>query len=150
MSDLSNLYQQAVLDHNRKPRNFRRLPDPDGTAEGYNPLCGDLINVDVKMDGEVIREIAFEGGGCAISKASASMMTEVVKGMTRDEAREFFDSFRTAITEGVDFFEAIDKLGKLAALTGVSEFPARVKCAVLAWYTLRAALDGNKANVTTE
>ena len=150
MSDLSDLYQQAVLDHNRKPRNFRRLPDPDGTAEGYNPLCGDLINVDVKMDGEVIREIAFEGGGCAISKASASMMTEVVKGMTRDEAREFFDSFRTAITEGVDFFEAIDKLGKLAALTGVSEFPARVKCAVLAWYTLRAALDGSKATVTTE
>ena len=150
MSDLSDLYQQAVLDHNRKPRNFRRLPDPDGTAEGYNPLCGDLINVDVKMDGEVIREIAFEGGGCAISKASASMMTEVVKGMTRDEAREFFDSFRTAVTEGIDFFEAIDKLGKLAALTGVSEFPARVKCAVLAWYTLRAALDGSKATVTTE
>ena len=150
MSDLSDLYQQAVLDHNRKPRNFRRLPDPDGTAEGYNPLCGDLINVDVKMDGEVIREIAFEGGGCAISKASASMMTEVVKGMTRDEAKEFFDSFRTAITEGVDFFEAIDRLGKLAALTGVSEFPARVKCAVLAWYTLRAALDGSKATVTTE
>ena len=150
MSDLSDLYQQAVLDHNRTPRNFRRLPDPDGTAEGYNPLCGDLINVDVKMDGDVIKEIGFEGGGCAISKASASMMTEVVKGMTRDEAKEFFDSFRTAITEGVDFFEAIDKLGKLAALTGVSEFPARVKCAVLAWYTLRAALDGNKANVTTE
>ncbi|MCH9036426.1 MAG: SUF system NifU family Fe-S cluster assembly protein [Chloroflexi bacterium] len=150
MNDLSDLYQQAVLDHNRKPRNFRRLPDPDGTAEGYNPLCGDLINVDVKMDGDVIREIGFEGGGCAISKASASMMTEVVKGMTRDEAREFFDSFRTAVTEGIDFFEAIDKLGKLAALTGVSEFPARVKCAVLAWHTLRAALDGNKANVTTE
>ena len=150
MSDLSDLYQQAVLDHNRKPRNFRRLPDPDGTAEGYNPLCGDLINVDVKMDGDVISEIGFEGGGCAISKASASMMTEVVKGMTRDEAREFFDSFRTAVTEGIDFFEAIDKLGKLAALTGVSEFPARVKCAVLAWHTLRAALDGSKATVTTE
>ena len=150
MSDLSDLYQQAVLDHNRKPRNFRRLPDPDGTAEGYNPLCGDLINVDVKMDGDVIKEIGFEGGGCAISKASASMMTEVVKGMTRDEAREFFDSFRTAVTEGIDFFEAIDKLGKLAALTGVSEFPARVKCAVLAWHTLRAALDGTKATVTTE
>ena len=150
MSDLSDLYQQAVLDHNRKPRNFRRLPDPDGTAEGYNPLCGDLINVDVMMDGDVIKEIGFEGGGCAISKASASMMTEVVKGMTRDEARKFFDSFRTAVTEGIDFFEAIDKLGKLAALTGVSEFPARVKCAVLAWHTLRAALDGNKANITTE
>ena len=150
MTELSDLYQQAVLDHNRKPRNFRRLPDPDGTAEGYNPLCGDLINVDVKMDGDVIREIGFEGGGCAISRASASMMTEVVKGMTRDEAREFFDSFRTAVTEGVDFLEAIDKLGKLAALTGVSEFPARVKCAVLAWHTLRAALDGNKATVTTE
>ncbi|MEE9249480.1 MAG: SUF system NifU family Fe-S cluster assembly protein [Dehalococcoidia bacterium] len=150
MTDVSDLYQQAVLDHNRKPRNFRRLPDPDGTAEGYNPLCGDLINVDVKMDGDVIREIGFEGGGCAISRASASMMTEVVKGMTRDEAREFFDSFRTAVTEGIDFFEAMDKLGKLAALTGVSEFPARVKCAVLAWYTLRAALDGNKATITTE
>ncbi len=150
MTDLSDLYQQAVLDHNRKPRNFRRLPDPDGTAEGYNPLCGDLINVDVKMDGDVIREIAFEGGGCAISKASASMMTEVVKGMSRDEAKEFFDSFRIAVTEGMDFFEAMDKLGKLVALTGVSEFPARVKCAVLAWYTLRAALDGNKATITTE
>ena len=150
MSDLSDLYQQAVLDHNSKPRNFRRLVGASGSAEGYNPLCGDMINVDVVMDGDVIKDVGFEGAGCAISKASASMMTDLVKGMTRKEATDLFDTFHNAVTNGIDMFEAMDKLGKLAALTGVSEFPARVKCASLAWHTLKAAIQGGQETVTTE
>lgn len=150
MPELTELYQEAVLDHNKKPRNFRRLADANRTAEGYNPLCGDLINVDVRLEGDVIEEIGFKGGGCAISRASASMMTDIVKGMTIDEAKELFDTFHNAVTEGMDPFEAIDRLGKLAALTGVREFPARVKCASLAWHTLRAALENRQNTVTTE
>ena len=150
MSDLSDLYQQAVLDHNNKPRNFCRIENASSSAEGYNPLCGDMINVDVVMDGDIIEQVGFHGAGCAISKASASMMTDLVMGMTNAEAMDLFEAFHTAVTNGIDMSEAIDKFGKLAALTGVSEFPARVKCASLAWHTLKAAIQGDKASVTTE
>ena len=152
MSDLSDLYQQAVLDHNNRPRNFGRLENANGSAQGYNPLCGDMINVEVLMDGDTIKEVGFQGEGCAISKASASMMTELVKGLDKDGAGELFSLFHQSVTgENVmDMMEAIDKLGKLAALSGVSEFPMRVKCASLAWHTLRAALLGEGEKVTTE
>ncbi len=152
MSDLSDLYQQAVLDHNNRPRNFGPLDNPNGSAHGYNPLCGDVINVEVVLDGDTIRDIGFQGEGCAISKASASMMTELVKGLNRGSAEELFELFHKSVTgeAGMDMMEAIDRLGKLAALTGVSAFPMRVKCASLPWHTLKAALLGEGERVTTE
>ena len=152
MSDLSDLYQQAVLDHNNRPRNFGPLEKANGSAQGYNPLCGDIINVEVVLDGETIREVGFQGEGCAISKASASMMTELVKGLNREGAQEIFDLFHQSVTgeSSMEMGEAIERLGKLAALTGVSEFPMRVKCASLAWHTLKAALLGEREKVTTE
>lgn len=152
MSELSDLYQQAVLDHNNRPRNFGRLTNANGYAQGYNPLCGDIINVEVVMDGDIIKEVGFQGEGCAISKASASMMTELVKGLEKSSADELFDLFHQSVTgeSEMDMMEAIDKLGKLAALSGVSEFPMRVKCASLPWHTLKAALSGQGEKVTTE
>ena len=152
MSELSDLYQQAVLDHNNRPRNFGRLENANGSAQGYNPLCGDIINVEVVLDGDKIREVGFQGEGCAISKASASMMTELVKGVDRKSAGELFETFHSSVTgeSEMDMMEAIDKLGKLAALSGVSAFPMRVKCASLAWHTLKAALLGEGEKVTTE
>ena len=152
MSELSDLYQQAVLDHNNRPRNFVRLEKANGSAQGYNPLCGDIINVEVVMDGDTIKEVGFQGEGCAISKASASMMTELVKGLDIKGADELFETFHQSVTgeSQMDMMEAIDKLGKLAALSGVSEFPMRVKCASLAWHTLKAALLGQGEKVTTE
>ena len=152
MSELSDLYQQAVLDHNNRPRNFVRLENANGSAQGYNPLCGDIINVEVVIDGDTIKEVGFQGDGCAISKASASMMTELVKGLDKKDADELFETFHQSITgeSAMDMMEAIDKLGKLAALSGVSEFPMRVKCASLAWHTLKAALLGQGEKVTTE
>ncbi len=152
MSELSDLYQQAVLDHNNRPRNFGRLPNANGSANGYNPLCGDMINVEVLMDGDTVREVGFQGEGCAISKASASMMTELVKGLDRKATEELLETFHQSVTGEInmDMMEAIDKLGKLAALSGVSEFPMRVKCATLPWHTLKAALLGEGERVTTE
>ena len=152
MSELSDLYQQAVLDHNNRPRNFGRLENANGSAQGYNPLCGDIINVEVVLDGDKIREVGFQGEGCAISKASASMMTELVKGLDKKSAEELFETFHSSVTgeSDMDMMEAIDKLGKLAALSGVSAFPMRVKCASLAWHTLKAALLGEGEKVTTE
>ena len=152
MSELSDLYQQAVLDHNNRPRNFGRLENANGSAQGYNPLCGDIINVEVVLDGDKIREVGFQGEGCAISKASASMMTELVKGLDKKSAGELFETFHSSVTgeSDMDMMEAIDKLGKLAALSGVSAFPMRVKCASLAWHTLKAALLGEGEKVTTE
>ena len=152
MSDLSDLYQQAVLDHNNRPRNFGRLENANGSAQGHNPLCGDMINVEVVMDGDTIRDVGFQGEGCAISKASASMMTELVKGLDKKDAEELFQAFHQSVTgeSDMDMMEAIDKLGKLAALSGVSEFPMRVKCASLPWHTLKAALLGQGDKVTTE
>lgn len=152
MSELSDLYQQAVLDHNNRPRNFGRLPNANGSANGYNPLCGDMINVEVLMDGDTVREVGFQGEGCAISRASASMMTELVKGLDRKATEELLETFHQSVTGEIDMdmMEAIDKLGKLAALSGVSEFPMRVKCATLPWHTLKAALLGQGEKVTTE
>ena len=150
MFDLGELYKESVLDHNRSPRNFHRLADANRTAEGYNPLCGDIITIYLRVEGDVIKDIGFEGGGCAISKACASMMTDSVKGKTKEEAEKLFDLFHSAVTGDMDPMVALDQLGKLAALSGVREFPARVKCASLAWHTLRAALDGTSGTASTE
>ncbi len=150
MSDLGELYQQTVLDHNRRPRNFRRLDDANRHAEGYNPLCGDEIFIDIKVKDGTIEDIGFEGGGCAISKACASMMTDAVKGTDEEEVARLFDVFHKTVTGETDPMESMDELGKLAILSGVREFPARVKCASLAWHTLKAALDQSQDSVTTE
>lgn len=150
MSDLGELYQQTVLDHNKRPRNFRRLDDGNRHAEGYNPLCGDQIFIDIKVRDGTIEDIGFEGGGCAISRACASMMTDAVKGMKEEEVNRLFDVFHKAVTSESEPTESMDELGKLAIFSGVREFPARVKCASLAWHTLKAALDQREAAVTTE
>ena len=147
MSDLRELYQTVILDHHKKPRNFRAQPDADRSAEGYNPLCGDQVTVYLKLDGDVVRDVSFQGAGCAISTASASMMTQVLKGKTRAEAEQLFRGFHDLLTtEGGSERE----LGKLAVFSGVREFPIRVKCATLAWHTLRAALEGKAKTVSTE
>jgi len=147
MSDLSDLYQEVILDHNRRPRNFRRLEGASHHAEGYNPLCGDRVTVFLQIAGDRIADIAFEGTGCAISKASASMMTDQLKGSTVAEARTLFDRFHRMVTTPPD--QAVEELGKLSALAGVREFPVRVKCASLAWHTLKAAMD-SEDKVSTE
>lgn len=146
MSDLRELYQQVIIDHSKKPRNFQKVEGANRTAEGHNPLCGDYITLYLQVQGDVIQKVGFEGSGCAISKASASMMTDSVKGKTRAEAESLFEKFHhLVIGEG-----GLDDLGKLAAFSGVSEFPVRVKCATLAWHTLRAALEGKGEPVSTE
>jgi nitrogen fixation NifU-like protein len=145
-SELRDLYQQVILDHNRKPRNFRTLANPSRAAEGYNPLCGDRLTVELTLEGEVIRDIGFQGSGCAISKASASMMTADLKGKTVTEAEEAFERFRAMLTENGPDAE----LGKLGVFAGVREFPSRIKCATLAWHTVHAALAGKAEPVTTE
>jgi nitrogen fixation protein NifU and related proteins len=147
MSDLNDLYQEVILDHNRRPRNFRRLERPTHHAEGFNPLCGDRVVLDVVLEGDRIADVAFEGSGCAISKASASMMTDRLKGCTVGEARELFERFQRMVTSPID--QPLDDLGKLSALGGVREFPVRVKCASLAWHTLKAALD-REETISTE
>ena len=139
-SELSSLYQEVVLDHGRKPRNFGPLVGATHTAEGMNPLCGDQLKLYVKLEDGVIREVSFEGSGCAISKASASVMTGVVKGKRAAEAEALFEKFHRMVTEGPAGTVSPEELGKLAVFSGVWEFPTRVKCASLAWHTLRAAL----------
>jgi nitrogen fixation protein NifU and related proteins len=147
MSDLSELYQEVILDHNRRPRNFRKIERPSHEAEGYNPLCGDRLTVFVSVDDGRIADVAFEGSGCAISKASASLMTDRLKGCTVHEAEDLFVRFHRMVTTPPD--REVEDLGKLSALAGVREFPVRVKCASLAWHTLKAALD-NTQKVSTE
>ena len=142
MSELRDLYQEVILDHNRRPRNWGAVDAPDRKADGYNPLCGDKLKLTLKMDGDRIADVKFEGSGCAISKASASMMTDLVKGKTVAEAEELVDKLQAMVTAPLDAPEEDIALGKLAVLSGVREFPARVKCATLAWHTLRAALEG--------
>lgn len=149
MSELSELYQETILEHNKNPRNFRDIPDADNMADGNNPLCGDALRVYVKMDGDRVSDVAFKGSGCAISKASASMMTQTVKGKTREEAELLFDEFHRMVTGGLDIEEDENHLGKLKIFAGVLEFPARVKCASLSWHTLNAALHG-EGEVSTE
>jgi len=146
--DLKELYRDVILDHNKRPRNFGRLGPPAHAAKGHNPLCGDELTVYATLDGEVVRELAFEGAGCAISVASASLMTEAVKGRTRAEVAHLFALVHDLLTRSDA--PAPAELGKLAALSGVREFPARVKCASLCWHTLNAALEGAGAPVSTE
>ena len=149
MSDLSDLYQEVILDHYRSPRNFKKLPDPDRSAEGYNPLCGDRLTVFLRLDGDTVQELTFQGSGCAISQASASIMTATAKGKTRAEIEAIFEKFQALVT-GKDQNADLTELGELAAMSGVSEFPARVKCATLGWHTTLAALNQQSEAVSTE
>lgn len=149
MSELNELYQEVILEHNKNPRNFREIESPDRTADGNNPLCGDALRVYVKLDGDTVTDVAFKGSGCAISKASASMMTQFVKGKSREEAEIIFDEFHRMVTGEFDPEEGENHLGRLKIFAGVLEFPARVKCASLSWHTLHAALKG-EGEVTTE
>lgn len=149
MSELSELYQQVILDHNKKPRNFRKLENANHSAEGYNPLCGDQLTVYLQMDHEAVKDITFEGSGCAISKAAASMMTQAVKGKTKPEVEKLFNEFRGMVTGNLDEERAPNQLGNLKIFAGVREFPVRVKCATLSWHTMHAALN-NQAIVSTE
>ncbi|MBI2618498.1 MAG: SUF system NifU family Fe-S cluster assembly protein [Ignavibacteriales bacterium] len=150
MSDLRSLYQEIILDHNKNPRNYRAMEDADRSLEGYNPLCGDHYTIYLKLDGGVIADISFTGSGCAISKASASVMSTVLKGKTREEAERFFVLFHDLVMGQRDPAKNLEELGKMAAFGGVSEFPARVKCASLAWHTLKGALEEKTIAVTTE
>ncbi len=146
-NDLNDLYQEVILDHSKCPRNFLRLECANRVAQGKNPLCGDQVTVYLKVDHDVIADISFQGSGCAISKASASMMTAQLKGKTRAEARAMFDAYHELVTHGADVTE---KVGKLAAFSGVHKFPARVKCAILPWHAVIAALEEKKDPVSTE
>lgn len=149
MSDLRELYQQVILDHNKNPRNFGEMPDATNRVDGYNPLCGDHYTIFLKLEDGTIREVSFTGSGCAISKASASVMSSTVKGKSKEEAERLFETFHGLVTGDSSDLSAAE-LGRLAAFSGVSEFPARVKCATLAWHTLRSALEGTNEKVTTE
>jgi nitrogen fixation NifU-like protein len=148
MSDLTDLYQEVILDHGRNPRNFRAMADATATAEGLNPLCGDHYRIFLKMDGERIADVSFQGNGCAISKASASLMSAALKGKSTKDAEDLFQRFHKMVVEG-DGSQA-EGLGKLAVLKGVAEFPTRVKCASLAWHAMHSALRGKTQPATTE
>ncbi|MDO8462377.1 MAG: SUF system NifU family Fe-S cluster assembly protein [Deltaproteobacteria bacterium] len=152
MNDLKDLYQEVILDHNKRPRNFCKLQQANHHAEGYNPLCGDHIDIYLQMEGDLIKDISFEGSGCAISKASASLMTDTLKGKTREKAETLFDGFHQMVTGGTGPAgkEIPQEMGKLAVFSGVREFPARVKCASLAWHTFHAALENRHEAVSTE
>jgi nitrogen fixation protein NifU and related proteins len=150
MADLGELYQQVIIEHNRSPRNFKIVPDATRTADGDNPLCGDRITLFVKLDGDVITDIGFQGKGCAISQASASLMTGAVKGKGVAEAEQLFHAFHAMVMSDPTKTPATESLGKLAAFAGVRQFPARVKCANLAWHTLHAALAQSPEPVSTE
>ena len=147
MYDLEDLYQEVVMDHNRRPRNFKKLENAQQTAEGFNPLCGDQISLYLNVDDDgVIEDIGFEGAGCAISKATASMMTEAIKGKNVDKAEEIFEAFRHMLTRKPEEEYDYELLGDLEILQGVSQFPTRIKCATLSWHTLNSALDGKQAS----
>lgn len=149
MTNLDALYQEVILDHNRKPRNFREITDADRRIEGRNPLCGDHVTVWVKLDGDRVADISFKGTGCAVSKSSASLMTSTIKGKSIEEAHDLFDRFHDMVTGKLPDGER-EKMGSLAALGGVSKFPVRVKCASLAWHAMKSALDQGPAEVTTD
>ena len=150
MSDLRELYQELIIDHSKRPRNFRALEAADCKSEGYNPLCGDKVTVFLELEHDRVKNVSFQGSGCAISTASASVMTESVKGKTVAEAEALFDVFHNLVTGKPPATDKTPELGKLAVFSGVSEFPARVKCATLAWHTLHAALQGKRETVSTE
>lgn len=149
MNDLRELYQELILEHYNAPRNYRAIADAV-QVDGFNPLCGDQFTIYLDLEGDRIRDVSFQGSGCAISKASASMMTQMVKGKTKAEAEELFQQFHQLVTGQTDNNGAREKLGKLAVFAGVSEYPVRVKCATLAWHTLHAALEGKEKSITTE
>jgi nitrogen fixation NifU-like protein len=149
MSDLRDLYQELILDHNKRPRNFKKLDDANRSAEGYNPLCGDKVKIYLRLDDDRVKDVSFEGSGCAISKASASVMTESLKGKTVAEVEALFNRFRDLVTGKKPGTPESD-LGKLVVFSGVCEFPTRVKCATLAWHALFAALQGKDEAISTE
>jgi nitrogen fixation NifU-like protein len=149
MSELSDLYQEVILDHNKNPRNFREIENPDKQADGNNPLCGDKLKVFVELDGDIVKDVSFLGSGCAIFKASASIMTQTVKGKTKEEAETIFDEFHRMVTGKLDIETDENNLGKLRIFAGVLEFPARVKCASLSWHTINAALH-DEEEISTE
>lgn len=150
MSELRELYQEMIIDHNRRPRNFQKLDGASCSLEGYNPLCGDRIILDLHVEDDVITDVGFQGAGCAISRAAASMMTESIKGKSKPEVEEIFNAFHQMIVRGPGSDFDADKLGDLQILSGVSEFPTRVKCVMLSWHTLRSALQGRGESVSTE
>jgi nitrogen fixation NifU-like protein len=150
MSDLRELYQAVILDHNKKPRNFRALPGANRSAEGYNPLCGDKVTIYLQLEDGVVRDVSFQGSGCAISTASASLMTEALKGKTVAEVEAIFEKFHGVVAGEPGPAGETPGLGKLSVFAGVREFPTRVKCATLAWHTLHAALEGAEKTVSTE
>jgi nitrogen fixation protein NifU and related proteins len=150
MTALRELYQEVILDHNRSPRNYGRMENPDRKIDGYNPLCGDHFTLFVKLENGIIKDISFDGAGCAISKASASVMSASVKGKTIAEAEKLFEQFHSMVKGEIDPSENIEELGRLAAFSGVSEYPARVKCATLAWHTLHTALTSTEHRTSTE
>jgi len=149
MSELSELYQQVILDHNKKPRNFRKLETANHSAEGYNPLCGDQLTIYLNLEDDLVREVGFEGSGCAISKAAASMMTQAVKGKSKEQAEHLFQEFHSMVTGELNEETEENNLGNLKIFAGVREFPVRVKCATLAWHTLHAALN-KEPQISTE
>lgn len=150
MFDAQDLYQEIVMDHNRRPRNFGSIADSTSSSEGFNPLCGDQVTVFLKVSDEIVEDVSFEGVGCAISKSSASMMTEGVKGKSVEEALTVFQAFRRMLTTTSDQVEDSEILGDLEILKGVSQYPTRIKCATLSWHTLQAALQGSGSDVSTE
>jgi len=149
-SELTSLYQEVILDHNKRPRNFHKLESANHQADGYNPLCGDKVTVYLDVQGDIVRDISFEGSGCAISKASASMMTEGLKGRTLAQVEELFQRFHDLVTGRPENPANPADLGKLVVFSGVREFPVRVKCATLAWHTLRAAMENRQQPASTE
>lgn len=150
MDEIRELYQEVILDHNKRPQNFHKMENADSVLEGFNPLCGDHYTFYLRFTDGKIAEVSFEGSGCAISKASASIMTSVLKGRSREEAEVLFDLFTGIVTGKIDPVEHIDQLGKLAAFAGVAEFPVRVKCATLPWHTMHGALHGSDTQISTE
>ena len=150
MFDAQDLYQEIVMDHNRRPRNFGSIADSTSSSEGFNPLCGDQVTVFLKVSDEIVEDVSFEGVGCANSKSSASMMTEGVKGKSVEEALIVFQAFRRMLTTTSDQVEDSEILGDLEILKGVSQYPTRIKCATLSWHTLQAALQGSGSDVSTE
>ena len=148
MNELDDIYQEIVLEHSRKPRNFRKLEEADRIQEGYNPLCGDQYTIYISIDGDTISDISFQGAGCAISKASASMMTEELIGKTKNQASRIFEAFRSMITK--DNENITEELGDIEVLQGVSQYPTRIKCATLSWHAMHAALDEQDGDISTE
>jgi len=149
-NEFRELYQEIILDHNRSPRNFRKMEDATHVLDGRNPLCGDHYIIYLKVIDDIIEDVSYEGSGCAISKASASVMSQMVKGKTVEEADQYFEIFHKIVTGEVDMTDYLEQIGKLAAFGGVSEFPVRVKCASLAWHTLHSAIHGKEESVSTE